>query len=240
MSVRSVRMWVPVGLLGGGCALLLLATQQEEMPLVRPLEAVIPDTLLGRASWDRVVDEAEAAVAGMDHYVMRFYANEPEPAYDFSVYVGYYLAQTQGKSIHSPKNCLPGAGWEAVSAETRVIETSLGSFEVNRYLLANKSARAIVYYWYQGRGRVAANEYGVKWELLRDKALHGRSDEALVRIVVPVRSSEEDADRYGVEAAAALIPAVFQSLPGDPDSDGLQPGALPVAGQGVSAALARH
>ncbi|MFN2315431.1 MAG: exosortase C-terminal domain/associated protein EpsI [Gemmatimonadales bacterium] len=223
MPSHSVRIWIPVGLLSGGCALLLLATQQEAVPLVRPLEAVVPDSLLGRGSWDRIVDEAEAAVAGMDHYVMRFYANEPEPAYDFSVYIGYYLAQTQGKSIHSPKNCLPGAGWEAVSAETRIIETSQGSFEVNRYLLANKSARAIVYYWYQGRGRVAANEYGVKWELLRDKALHGRSDEALVRIVVPVRSSEEDADRYGIEAAAALIPVVFESLPGDPDPSGIQP-----------------
>lgn len=233
-GTRELRMWVPVGLLGVGCALLLLAKGQEVMPLVQPLEAVVPDTLMGRGSWDRVVDEAEAAVAGMDHYVMRFYSREPEPAYDFSVYVGYYQAQTQGKSIHSPRNCLPGAGWEAVSSATRVVETSLGEFEVNRYLLANKSARAVVYYWYQGRGRVAWNEYAVKWDLLRDKALHGRSDEALVRIVVPVRTTEEDADRYAMDAAAALIPAVFQSLPGDPDPAGLQPAAA------VIAATTRH
>ena len=220
MSVRELRMWVPVGLLGGGCALLLLATQQEVMPLVRPLAAVVPDTLLGRGSWDRVVDEAEAAVAGMDHYVMRFYANEPEPAYDFSVYVGYYQAQTQGKSIHSPKNCLPGAGWEAVSAETRTMETGQSVYEVNRYLLANKSARVVVYYWYQGRGRVAWNEYAVKWDLLRDKALYGRSDEALVRIVIPLTDTvtETVADAEAAEIARVLIPSVFASLPAAPSA----------------------
>ena len=43
-----------------------------------------------------------------------------------------------------------------------------------------------MYYWYQGRGRVAANEYAVKWQLLRDAARYGRTEEALVRVVVPL------------------------------------------------------
>lgn len=236
MSVRSVRMWVPVGLLGLGCALLLLAKQQESVPLPAPVEASLPDSLFGMASWDLVISDEEQRVAGMSNYVLRTFGAD-STQYDFSVYVGYYEQQTQGKSIHSPKNCLPGAGWEAVSSETRTISTSMGSFEVNRYLLANKSARAIVYYWYQGRGRIAWNEYAVKWDLLRDKAVHGRSEEALVRVVVPVRGSEEEADAIGQAAAAEAIPGVFRTLPTFP---GREPGAPVIAGPGTSAVLSRQ
>ena len=86
---------------------------------------------------------------------------------------------------------------------------------VNRYLLSNAGERALVYYWYQGRGRVASNEYRVKWDLLRDSALRGRSEEALVRIVVPIspRMPIERADSVAGAAAVALVPAVFEALP---------------------------
>ena len=59
----------------------------------------------------------------------------------------------------------------------------------------------LVLYWYQGRGRIQANEHLVKWDLSRDSALRQRSEEALVRIVAPITESEEDA--YAVAARVA-------------------------------------
>ena len=35
-------------------------------------------------------------------------------------FVSYYERQTQGKTIHSPRNCLPGAGWEVLTPGTRI------------------------------------------------------------------------------------------------------------------------
>jgi EpsI family protein len=198
-----------------GCALLLLAKQQEAVPLTSPASSMLPDSLLGLPSRDLEISPEEQQIAAMNDYVLRLFGAD-SARYDFSVYVGYYEQQTQGKSIHSPKNCLPGAGWEAVSSGTRIIQTAEGgSFEVNRYLLANKSARVVVYYWYQGRGRIAWNEYTVKWDLLRDKALHGRSEEALVRIVVPVfpGQSEAEADQTAGEVASRIIDPIFRGLP---------------------------
>jgi hypothetical protein len=49
--------------------------------------------------------------------------------------------------------------------------------------LKNGATQALVLYWYQGRGRIVASEYAVKWNLLRDAALKGHTEEALVRIV---------------------------------------------------------
>ena len=104
--------------------------------------------------------------------------------------MGYYDYQVQGKTIHSPRNCLPGAGWEVLQGGTTPVDVAGGRrYQVNRFLLANGRAKALVYYWYQGRGRVEANEYRVKWNLLRDAAISGRTEESLVRIVLPLGDS---------------------------------------------------
>ena len=93
------------------------------------------------------------------------------------------------------------------------IEIHLGG-TVNRYRVAQAGKSAIVYYWYQGRGRVAHDEFKVKYELLRDAAIHGRTEEALVRIVVPVTTgSVTEADLLARRIAPALMAEVDRVLP---------------------------
>jgi hypothetical protein len=55
----------------------------------------------------------------------------------------------------------------------------------------------------------------VKLQLLRDSALRGRSDEALVRVVVPMRSADGEgaAGELGARVSAELIPQVAEVLP---------------------------
>ena len=73
---------------------------------------------------------------------------------------------------------------------------------------------AIVYYWYQGRGRVAHDEFRVKYDLLRDAAVHGRTEEALVRIFVQVDSRDvQAADAVARAAAMPLVADVNRILP---------------------------
>ncbi|MGE0352471.1 MAG: exosortase C-terminal domain/associated protein EpsI [Gemmatimonadales bacterium] len=208
----NIRPWLPGSVLSVGCIVTLFINHQKEVPLARPLET-IPVEIAGYRGTDYPISEAEQKVAGMDAYLFRGYTRDSAIA--FTTYVGYYDHQTQGRTIHSPKNCLPGSGWEALAQSTVVVPTPGGPEQINRYLLQNKNQRALVYYWYQGRGRVAANEYRVKWELLRDAALEGRSEEALVRIVVPITDSvnEAAAGRLATAAATQLIPAVYRVLP---------------------------
>ena len=93
------------------------------------------------------------------------------------------------------------------------IDTPAGAVIVNRYLLQNGNQRALALYWYQGRGRVEANEYVVKWDLLRDAALRRRSDEAIVRILVPVGDDEAAAFATASRVATEMIGAVDTALP---------------------------
>src|ERR1044071_4906898 len=49
---------------------------------------------------------------GADEYVNRTYVGQSNVP--ISLYLGYYASQRQGDAIHSPQNCLPGAGWQPV------------------------------------------------------------------------------------------------------------------------------
>lgn len=208
--------WAPVAILGSGCLLSMGVRPQLTMPLERPLAEVVPKRIGSEVATDLKVSDEERNIVAMTDYVLRTYASAgaaPKSPYKYSVYVSYYDKQTRGRTIHSPKNCLPGGGWEALSSTTAKVATTDGAVTVNKYLLHRRGQRAMVLYWYQGRGRVESNEYRVKANLLRDAALLRRSEEALVRIVVPVTSSEENAFKLAASIAAQMVTAVELALP---------------------------
>jgi EpsI family protein len=189
---------------------------QRTLPLRADLAGTVPREFEGYAARDLQLSREEAQVAGVSDYLVRVFedtGHDTTRARSVSLYVGYYDRQTRGKTIHSPKNCLPGAGWEPLTSQTAEVATPAGTVRVNRYLLQRGAERALVLYWYQGRGRVAWNEYAVKWDLLRDAALLRRSDEALVRIVVPMRTTEADALAHALRLAQRVLPAVTAALP---------------------------
>jgi EpsI family protein len=221
----KLRAYAPALILLVGCALIWQAHSQRKVPLAQPLTTVLP-SLPGFTVRDQRIGDEERRVAGMTDYVARIYARDSIVA--LTTLVSYYDRQSQGKTIHSPRNCLPGAGWEILSGDTRAVEADGVPHVVNHYILKNGLATAVVYYWYQGRGRVVASEYRVKWNLLRDAALLGHTEEALVRVVsfvntpAGVRDSTAmaraltDADTLGARVASRLIDEVTRVLPATP------------------------
>jgi EpsI family protein len=223
--MHSVRAYVPAVILLVGCGLIWQTHTQQPVPLAAPLTTVLA-SVPGYTVHDQHVTEEERRVAGMTDYVARAYAQDTIVA--FTTLVSYYDRQSQGKTIHSPRNCLPGAGWEVLRSGTRAVEADGVSHVVNHYTLKNGPATAIVYYWYQGRGRIVASEYQVKWNLLRDAALLGHTEEALVRVVAyvnPPGGSKDsasverafaEADARGAAIAGKLIGEVTRVLPTTP------------------------
>jgi EpsI family protein len=212
--MREWARWIPGTLLGLGVVInaALVTGRVKPTPLGQPISG-ISRTFSGVAGRDIEVPEDQRRVAGFTDYIFR--SHEVDSVQAFSVYVGYYDEQRQGKTIHSPRNCLPGAGWEPVGSSIATVEIGGGrSVEVNRYHIVRGAEQSYVYYWYQGRGRISANEYFVKFELLRDAALRGRTEEALVRVVVPVgKAGVAAADSTAVRVVRELIPEVDKVLP---------------------------
>jgi EpsI family protein len=149
--------------------------------------------------------------AGVDDYVNRVYATAPRHA--VSLYIGYYASQRQGDTIHSPQNCLPGAGWQAVVSARRSVSTGGAQVEVNDVLIQKGLDRAEVVYWYQGRGHTIASEYANKLWLMLDAARLHRTDGGLVRIIAPVVSDRASASADAVAFAGALVPHLTRELP---------------------------
>ena len=213
--------FLPAGVLFVGVLFISGIRPQVVMKPAQPMNS-IPTLYEGSPGTDLAIDKEEQRIAGMSDFMLREF---PRDSTKWSIYVGYYDRQVQGKTIHSPKNCLPGAGWEIMeNGAVPLSDPSPAAPRINRVVLSNKGTRALVYYWYQGRGRIAHNEYKVKWDLLRDAAMHGRTEEALVRLViyvpsVPTGTSKADdfpmasADSLAQRVAAPLAASVYKALP---------------------------
>lgn len=155
------------------------------------------------------------AVLGVDDYLTRVYFNEGLKS-GVGIYIGYYGSQRQGDTMHSPQNCLPGAGWEFVNHSLVPVTvptdlTSGGSRDVvvNRYLIRKGLDQQIVLYWYQAHDRVVASEYWAKYYLIRDAMRMNRTDGALVRVTAPVLATGEAAAE---ETAKSFVRALFPRL----------------------------
>ncbi|NIR44986.1 MAG: EpsI family protein [Gammaproteobacteria bacterium] len=211
---KRLLAWTPATLMGVVSVFTLGIDLQRELPLREPLDNSLPRTINGFTGSEQRLSEEQALAAGMTDYVMLSYRDASSDRNDtFSLYVAYYAQQSLGHTIHSPKNCLPGTGWQALASRTEKIVGPGGNVAVNRYIVQREDQRALVLYWYQGRGRVEANEYRVKWHLLRDSALRRRSDEALVRVVVPIVNGEEAAWKLARDVVGVILPAVDAALP---------------------------
>ncbi len=129
-----------------------------------------------------------------------------------NLYVVYYDSQRKGASVHSPKTCMPGGGWELsqqAQLELNYIESYRGkSLMVNRVVIQKGSAKSLVYYWFQQRGRIITNEYLAKWYIFWDALTRNRTDGALVRITIEYSGSEETEKHLQnfVENLAPLLP----------------------------------
>ena len=205
------------------------ASHGDARKLANPL-VKFPEEISG---WHRivdgVVDDETRGVLKADDVLSRFYGKMPVDASVLTnqqreavmasakeLFIAYFSTQQQGQSPHSPKNCMPGAGWTAVdNGEIEVAIPGLAKpITINKYVIAKGSTESLVLYWYQSHGRVVANEFAAKFYLIADSMRYHRSDTALVRVVTPVFHDDyASALDSSVGFVQALFPAVYKFLP---------------------------
>jgi EpsI family protein len=181
------------------------------MPLRQPLRSVPLQTENGRVSELRL-EPRIAAVAGVDDYLYRVYQWPDAPA--LVLYVGYYASQRTGETIHSPKNCLPGGGWQPVSAKHVALHRPDGQTAlINEYIIEKQGKREIVLYWYQSHDRMIASEYWAKLYMVWDAIRLNRTDGALVRITADIAGDETLAGQHALQFAERILPELNQIIP---------------------------
>ena len=132
---------------------------------------------------DQLIDDKVMNVLLVDDYMMRSYENRKGEV--VHLYVGYFKNQREGKQVHSPRQCLPGAGWDRISHSERAMsfkDHDPSEGQVNIDIMGKGNSRELYLWWYQGRGRIYANEYWNKVYLIWDAVAKRRTDGALVRV----------------------------------------------------------
>jgi EpsI family protein len=161
------------------------------------------------------IGEDVLAVLGKGDFISRSYRSSAVPA-PIDLLVAYFPSQRSGDSIHSPKNCLPGAGWSfKSSSETEIPTRSGNSIHAGQYVLEQGSQRVLALYWYQAHGRTVASEYAAKYYLVKDAIRLNRTDGALVRVITPLLPNESTAAALNREVSFIenLNPLLDQYIP---------------------------
>jgi EpsI family protein len=220
--MKSARLWVVALLMGATALLLHVRGDVDRVPSSRPLSE-LPMTIGLRTATDIPLDADTLQVLGKGVFLNRMYATDGGAAGTSSaqlvpigLYIGYFPTQRTGQSIHSPQNCLPGAGWTFQSSGvTDLIGPTGKKYSVGEYLISNGSSTDEVLYWYQLHGRSIANDYKAKLYTLADSIRYSRTDEALVRVITAVQPGEDriDAHRRAVDFGDQIVPLLPAYIP---------------------------
>jgi len=212
MSTR--RVWLLCGLFLACAGLIQLIGRGTPVPLERPLADFPAELGSWRAGPNEILPDNVVKVLGVDDYVSRFYDGPGGPIH---FYASYFSTTWGGKSYHSPRNCMPGSGWDVAKLDILPIAVTNPhphAVSVSRMLMVKGADHQVVLYWYQGRGRIMPTEYSERIYRVVDSLLKQRTDGAFVRIVVPVSQNRLDAAmETAVVFAQAVIPVVNTYLP---------------------------
>ena len=205
------RIWVAVTLVVLAAILLHASGRRQTVPSRLPL-ASLPMTIGEWRATDQPLPDRIVTAAGFSDYVNRDYTDGKGA--HIGVYVGYYSTQQSGDQIHTPRNCLPAAGWEPV--RTGRLQVSVGRSSpvwINDFLIAKGIDRALVLYWYQGRGRIVASEFSAKFWMIADALIRHRTDGSLVRLTLPVSDTEEHARELVLPFLREIYPHLNSVIP---------------------------
>lgn len=176
--------------------------------------AGLPYELEGWKSEVQKVDAETLNVLGADDYIITNLVDPEGQA--FNLYVAYLNMQRHGHSWHSPRQCIPGGGWQITKHDVAPITLDSGrTFYYNRIIIENRGVRQLVYYWYDQRGRKIANEFVMKFLLIFDAVKLRRTDGAMIRIMTPIAREEsaEDADARLIGFLKTLDPKLPAYIP---------------------------
>ena len=182
MTPTGLRFTLAALLIAAAAAFIQVRGNREIVPTRTPLTS-FPVTLGPWSGTDQAIEKDVLDALGPGDFLLRNYnvADRSQPP--INLFIAYFPSQRTGDTVHSPQNCLPGAGWTPVdSARINLALPGHVPFRVTRYIVMKGNSRLLVLYWYWAHDRGLASEYWAKFYLVADSIRTSRSDGALVRI----------------------------------------------------------
>jgi EpsI family protein len=188
-----------LALLSGTLVASNMAPNRNPEPLRAPLDSISIEL----AGWKMAaVEELSPRQLTATSYLARTYIKEGQ---QLGLLIAHHDSHQAGVSEHTPKNCLPGDGWEIWKSGYASIVYDGRPVVVNKYNISRDAQRTVVFYWYQSRSRVIASDFFAKLMLVRDALIEGRTSGSFVRIVM---ADNPNVISEGLRFAEAVMPQV--------------------------------
>ena len=211
----KIRFLLVVVLLSG-TALFLQGRTGKEVLAPRQVLKEFPQELGGWAGYEVPIPQDALEVLGPGDFLLRVYRNQTRREPYVDLFIAYFPSQRAGDTIHSPKHCLPGAGWLPLeSSRISVPLAGKGDVPMNRYVIGKGDDRQLVLYWYYAHDRAVASEYSAKFYLIADSIRMNRSDGAMIRLTTPLTTGEDSdqAQKRLLSFANEISPQLDRFIP---------------------------
>lgn len=224
-----LRFVLVAGMMAATAAMLYLRSAVDDVPESTPLE-LLPHRIDHRTAVDITIPPGTLELLGHGRFLNRVYSNRADAAdgaatpvadtpaardaaIPVSLFIGYFPTQRTGQAIHSPQNCLPGAGWTFETEKTIMLPAADGKqYQVGEYVITDGTQKQEVLYWYRAHGRSIASDYRAKLYMLLDAMRYNRTDGALIRVITPLVPGESTSTAHTraitfAGQVAAMLPA---------------------------------
>jgi len=187
----------------------------EDVNLQKPLSS-FPTRIAGWVGKADRFDDEIYKVLGVDDSFLANY--QTADGRQVNLYIGFYESQRQGEIIHSPKNCMPGAGWNIVDVSNTTLipsdKTNPRGIKVNQFVLQNGTQKSVVLYWFHSRGRIITSEYMQKIYLVLDSIMYHRTDGSFIRLMSTVsEDGVEETKQRLKNFAESIFPTLQEFIP---------------------------
>jgi EpsI family protein len=209
MMSSSVRTGSLAAILALTYVTVMWSGQRRPEDLHQPLETIPLEIGDWKGRDAGRMSKPEEDVLRATSYIKRDYYRS-DNGMSAGLFIAFYSMQAAGEAMHSPKNCLPGSGWEIWKYGESAVPFENGSVTINRYYIQKGRDRQVVLYWYQSYDRVVASEYYAKLCLVWDSVMKQRTAGSIVRITT---ADTPEAERQALELAEKMLPLVKDVLP---------------------------
>ena len=211
--MSNIKTWrfIILYLLLGVAALYVHTRSEASVPVNKPLD-LFPQKqgswlMIGQARFDKRVLEALLPT----DYISRTYRDDKGDI--VSLYFGYHDGGPNSGPIHSPKQCLPGSGWNRLDAEVHRVVVNGTTVSYVSSLYQKDIEKQLFLYWFQVGNQYLTNEYALKFSMAKNSLLNNRRESSFIRISVRVSDSEDAAREVGESFIKTFAPAISASLP---------------------------
>jgi EpsI family protein len=127
------------------------------------------------------IEKGVIAMLSPDAIFNALYANSSGGRVD--LFFSYFAGDNAQSGVHSPRNCMPGAGWTIEKTERHDIPFGTGVIPASRMYVRYEAETRVVDYWYISRHGETSSDYSLKLFTMLGALSFQPADVAFIRFI---------------------------------------------------------